>query len=244
MAEMKSGKRWFLFIFGLLYLIFFSSGVKTTRAEAEHLPRFLDITGFTSSPELFFDNWQVQTVASVPAQTQYRLVSDEFQGRVIQASARTSFAGLTRRLEIDPLLYPYISWSWKVSGTLNMADLTKKEGDDSPARLMVSFGRNYRKGGRPAGTLCYVWATGEATESLHENPYSPEIMVIVVASGEQDVGTWQQYRRNFVDDYHRAFGEPPGKIRGVTLITDTDNTGGQVDAWYGSIRFERKSTAP
>lgn len=241
---MIAGKKLLLFLF-VTFFQYFTIDIKAAQTSAEHLPGFVDITGLgSSSAEMFFDIWKVQSLSSTSAQTDYRLVADKLQGTVIQATARASVAGLTRKLEIDPQQYPFVTWSWKVSATLDMADLTRKESDDSPARLMVSFGRDYSKGGRPEGTLCYVWATDEVKGSFTLNPYSPDIMVIVVASGEEKIGTWQQYRRNLVDDYHRAFGEPPKKIRAVTLLSDTDNTGAQVDAWYGSVRFERETADP
>jgi hypothetical protein len=59
----------------------------------------------------------------------------------------------------------------------------------------------------------------------------------VVSSGGNGVGTWQRYRRNFVDDYRRAFGTEPGRLIGIAILTDTDNTRQQVSAQYGKIRL-------
>ena len=36
-------------------------------------------------------------------------------------------------------------------------------------------------------------------------------------------------------DFQRAFGEAPGPVLGVALMTDSDNTGGQAQAWYADI---------
>ena len=33
------------------------------------------------------------------------------------------------------------------------------------------------------------------------------------------------------------FGEEPGPLTSVGVLTDSDNTGATVDAWYGDIRF-------
>jgi hypothetical protein len=35
----------------------------------------------------------------------------------------------------------------------------------------------------------------------------------------------------------RPFGEEPGRLLAVGVLTDTDNTGGHAEAWYGDIRF-------
>ncbi len=36
-----------------------------------------------------------------------------------------------------------------------------------------------------------------------------------------------------------AFGGPPGKITAIGIMTDTDNTGDNVHAYYGDIVFKR-----
>lgn len=53
-----------------------------------------------------------------------------------------------------------------------------------------------------------------------------------------------------LDDYKRAFGRAPGRITAIAIMTDTDNTGAAVEAYYGDIRFvsaadhARVTTAP
>jgi len=44
--------------------------------------------------------------------------------------------------------------------------------------------------------------------------------------------------RNVHDDFVRAFGEEPGMLTAVGVMTDTDNADGYAEAWYGDIRFE------
>ena len=206
---------------------------------AEQKSNAIDVTGFSSqTPELFFNDWKVRTAPSIPEHTVYRLIEDGQRSRVIEATAHASFAALSRELSVDPNLYRYIDWSWKVSGVAASADFSKKETDDAPVRLMVSFGRNLFKGGIPKRSLCYVWSSNDAVGTFIESPYTSDVMAVVVASGERNIGEWQQYRRNLVDDYRHAFGEDPGEIRAISLISDTDNTKAQVSAWYGAITLE------
>jgi len=232
---MKAGKTPFIFL--SVALLFVLTTATTPAAENQTID-LIDVTGFSSpSPETFLDDWKIKTGSSGAGQTEYRLVVDEERGYVIQATAQASFAGLTRRVAIDPALYPLITWSWKVSATINAAKLSEKNGDDSPARLMVSFGRDFSKGGMPEASLCYAWSSTEPEGSVIVNPYTRDVKVIVVASGGEKVGLWQQYRRNLVDDYRLAFGGEPGEVRAITIISDTDNTKEQLKAWYGTITF-------
>jgi len=41
------------------------------------------------------------------------------------------------------------------------------------------------------------------------------------------------------EDYKRAFREEPLLTRSIGIMTDTDNTGEKVLAYYGDISFER-----
>ena len=233
---METGKYPAILVF---LVLFFVKAVAI--AEQLHDSDHMDVTAFSSlSPESFLNDWKIKSGSSIPEQTRYRLVVDNDWGTVIEATAQASFAGMTRELEVAPQRFPVVVWSWKVSAIIESANLTIKEKDDAPARLLISFGRDFTKGGRPEGSLCYVWSAKEPVGSFIVNPYSSDIMVIVVASGQADVGVWQQYRRNIVDDYRRAFGDEPGTIRAITIITDTDNTRDQLTSWYGGIGFARE----
>ncbi len=59
--------------------------------------------------------------------------------------------------------------------------------------------------------------------------------MIVVESGPARLRQWIGYERDIVADYRRAFGEDPPPISGVALMTDSDNTGESVVAYYGDI---------
>ena len=215
----------------LLHILFWSLG-SPVFANTHH---YHDLSGFSSGSTTFFNLWQLKTPSSNTSLTEYQLIADDRFGYIIEARARDSMAGLYRELSLDPLTYPYLDWSWKISNPIEGARLDDKQRDDAAARIIISFGRDLLKGGIPKGSLCYVWAAHEDREALITNPYSSEIKVIVVESGSENEGKWQYYRRNLIEDYQRAFGEAPGIIRAVTIISDTDNTGSETKAWYGPI---------
>ncbi|MDZ7813391.1 MAG: DUF3047 domain-containing protein [Ideonella sp.] len=43
------------------------------------------------------------------------------------------------------------------------------------------------------------------------------------------------YERNVIADFKRAFGEMPGPIIALGIMTDADNTGGRAQAWYANV---------
>ena len=53
--------------------------------------------------------------------------------------------------------------------------------------------------------------------------------------GPQRLGRWLSYERNVLADYERVFGEPPGRISSVGVLTDGDALKTRLEAWYGDI---------
>ena len=61
----------------------------------------------------------------------------------------------------------------------------------------------------------------------------------VAESGREKLGVWQDQSRDIYADFVRAFGEAPGRITSIAIMTDTDNTGENVHAYYGDMVFKR-----
>ena len=89
----------------------------------------------------------------------------------------------------------------------------------------------------PYATLMYVWCNHRPVESVIQNPRTDRIQKIVVESGSQRLNQWLTYERNIREDYEKAFGEPPGALIGIGLMTDSDNTRSHAQSWYGAIRL-------
>jgi hypothetical protein len=202
----------------------------------------IDLSSFTSriSANALPDRWRHLNFSKVNSATSYAVVPDATYGAVIEARSDGAAGALVRSVFIDPRQYPFLTWHWKISKTLPESSLHEKEGDDFPVRLMLSFS-NSAKSVAPAAkfevqdkTLCYVWMANEPIGTRAVNPNYDNVVTIVAAdSGE--VGSWFGFSRNIVDDYLSAFSEEPGMITGVALMTDSDNTGARVTAWYGPI---------
>jgi len=92
----------------------------------------------------------------------------------------------------------------------------------------------------PYATLMYIWENKAPVGTVIRSNHSSRIKMMVAASGKNGIGEWQSFTRNIVEDYEKAFGEKPGKLIGIGVLTDTDNTGGAVEAWYGDIRLLRE----
>jgi len=188
--------------------------------------------------------------------TRYDLV-DDGGTVVLKAHAERAASGVGHAAPAGYENLPMLQWRWKVSAALASADPADGMKEDSPARVLMEFDGDRSKlsfkertvdsvseqlAGRPLpfATLMYIHAASLPVGTIVPNPHTKRIQMIVVASGSTAVGTWQTVTRNWRDDYQKAFGQPPGTLIKVGVMTDTDNTGETVDAWYGDIRLMPK----
>jgi hypothetical protein len=84
----------------------------------------------------------------------------------------------------------------------------------------------------------YVWCNKRPVNSVIQNPRTDRIRKIVVESGADRLNQWLIYERNIKADYEKAFGEAPGALVGIGLMTDSDNTRSKALAWYGPIELK------
>lgn len=214
-----------------------------------------DVTHFsTGRPgEVFPGGWRLWTFSSFKKPTEYQMVVED--GRIaIGASADSSASGLVHDVKIDPLHFPFLRWHWKVDRIIATADNATRQFEDSPARVVISFSGDRSKFSfddrlfaaqikaftgqeLPYATLMYIWGNRRPPESLISNSHSARIKMIVVQSGSDKTGRWLEETRNIADDFRRAFGEGAGAIHSVGIMTDTDNTGTEAQAFYGDITF-------
>ncbi|BFU91687.1 MAG: hypothetical protein NTAFB01_28740 [Nitrospira sp.] len=198
------------------------------------------------------DGWKPLIFKKVPVQTKYEIVIDG-DVTVVKACSEGSASGLTKEVKIDPREYPVVRWRWKVENVLKNSDVNRREGDDYPARLYITFeydpdkvGLSKKlkyKAGRaifgdiPIAALNYIWETNTPVGTIVENAFTNFAQMIVVESGPQKVGTWIDEERNLYADYKKAFGDEPPMINGVAIMSDTDNTKERAVAYYGDITF-------
>jgi hypothetical protein len=203
--------------------------------------------------------WRVWQLSGFKRPTEYRLVDHD--GRtVVFARARSSASGLIFPIAVDPSEYRYLHWHWNVPALIHRADNTRRATEDSPARIVIAFDgdksklpleerlfadqfRMFTKQEFPYAILMYIWENRAPVGSVIENLHTSRIRMIVADSGDANLGTWREETRNLYEDYRRAFGEAPGPVKSVAIMTDTDNTGEEAEAYYGDIAFLRSAPA-
>jgi hypothetical protein len=198
--------------------------------------------------------WETVKITDNKKPTDYRLV-DVDGVTVLEATSSAAATGLAQRIPIDLGQWPVVEWRWKINRLIESADNTKQGKEDAPVRLVFEFDGDKKKlsfseraamslaesiSGRepPYATLMYIWAPSGAAGTVIPNPRTNRVQMVVASSGPAGVGKWQPLSRNLREDFKRAFGEDPGKLTAYGVLSDTDNTGESIQAWYGDIRFK------
>jgi hypothetical protein len=192
--------------------------------------------------------------------TEYSLVDHE--GRtVILARSRAGASGLVFPISIDLKEYPSLHWHWKVPALIPGADNSQRHTEDSPVRIVITFdgdksklpleerlfADNFRLFTRqefPYAILMYIWENRAPVGRVIDNLHTSRIKMIVADTGAENLGKWRAETRNVYEDYKRAFGEEPPPIRSIGIMTDSDNTGTDAEAYYGDITFLAPGVMP
>lgn len=204
-------------------------------------------------PEGLPAGWKPLIIFKTKKPTDYRLV-EEGGRTVLLARASASSSALMHETNVDPLEQPWLNWQWKINHLLNAADNTQRATEDSPVRIVLGFdgdkdslpfvdqmlfetARVVTGHDFPYATLMYIWENRLPIGTVIRSTHSSRIKMMVAATGPEGVGEWREFTRNIVEDFEKAYGEKPGRLLGVGVLTDTDNTGETVQAWYGDIRL-------
>lgn len=210
----------------------------------------------SKSGEALPDGWAPWRIDPRKASTRYALVSQDGTV-VVHAQASGSVSGLIRRLRIDPVAHPLLRWRWKVEQPVAGASLRAAAREDAAVRVVVAFDGDHARlepleqhrlalAGAlsgleaPYAMLMYTWSEDEEAGSIVTNPRTSRVRMVVVEAGRTRLGRWLDYERDVLADFRRAFGEEPGAIVAVGVLTDADDTRSAASAYYGDISFHAR----
>lgn len=188
-------------------------------------------------------------------QTTFKLVDHE-QRPGTQADAAKSVGMLRHSLRVPPEQLGLLKFSWQVPELIEGADMGLRHADDSPVRVVLAFeGDRGKFSARdamlselshaltgeelPYATLMYVWSNHRPIGTVIANTRTERIQKIVVESGGAQLKRWLEYERDVRADFQQAFGESPGALVAIGLMTDSDNTQSTTRAWYGAMSLTR-----
>ena len=194
--------------------------------------------------------WQHLTF---PGKTANQFAYLQVDGRRAMGVRSGSAVSMLRKIvSIDPEQLAGLRFSWKVPSLIAGADLGLREKEDSPVRLVLAFdGDRSRMSPRdhmlselahtltgeemPYATLMYVWSNHHVPGTVLKSWRTERIRKLVLESGPDRLNRWLDYERDIRADFVAAFGEEPGRLIAVGIMTDTDNTRSKAQAWYGPV---------
>ncbi|MGL4577079.1 MAG: DUF3047 domain-containing protein [Burkholderiaceae bacterium] len=198
--------------------------------------------------------------------TQYALVDGASVGvakTVLRATADKSASLLLKKLP-KPIDAHNLRWSWRVDQLNIEAKTADPKLEDSPVRIVLAFAPPNAKAlanlpfkdqlflqsaklmhreDPPYATLMYVWSNDLPADTVISSAHTGRVRMVVAESGPARAGQWLTYSRNVAADYQRAFGVAPGKLIGVAILTDTDNTRAKTTAYYSDVVFYKAAAA-
>ena len=204
-----------------------------------------------------FGQWEPYVVMPANARTKYHLANVD--GAVaLEADAAEGGSGMYRKIRIDLKTHPILEWRWRLprppsgaawSATAPILLSLGFDGDPSKldilARIKLRMAKALTANGLPYASLLYVWRADVPVDTVEENRHTDRVRMVVVESGEENVDRWVTVRRNVLEDYRKAFGEEPGNIVAVGVLTDVGDDGSPRRAFYGDITVRQSSaTAP
>lgn len=212
-------------------------------------------TPFSQAPALEGSpaGWHAYRLLRFKPLTRYSLVRDGAT-MVVHAHASSSASGIQHPVSVDLHDYPVATWRWRVPRLIDNADNEVPFMSDAPARVVFTFeggrerlpaheqlnfdlARAFSGNDLPYATLMYIWEPGREEGDIITHYNSTRVKMIVAANGHRELDRWHFLRVNLLEDYRRAFGEDPPRVKAVGIMSDSDNTGTVIDAYYGDIRF-------
>ena len=185
------------------------------------------------------------------AETRYTVV-DKGGRPALGAVSEASASMWRKRVSVAPPEFKTVSFSWWVDTKPTLANVADVDREDSAARVLFGFAGDINglptrtrmmfdlaealTGEKPPyATLMYVWDATAPVGSVIINPRSDRVRKIVVDSGTAQLRQWRDHRRDLAADFRLAFGEEPGLLISMALMSDSDNTRSSARAWYGPI---------
>jgi len=191
----------------------------------------------------------------LPGKTATQYSWTEKDGRPALAAASDRSASIWRkRLQPSLAQVGEVSFSWWVQGLIPNASVADIDHEDAVARVIFGFGGDSDKlplktrmkfelaqaltgEAPPYATLMYVWDSKLPVGTVVVNPRSDRIRKIVVDSGPGELRRWRDHKRDLAADFRLAFGEEPGPLMSMAVMTDSDNSRSSARTWYGAVEL-------
>jgi hypothetical protein len=169
--------------------------------------------------------------------------------RALGAASERSASLWRRKVDVAAERLGPVEFAWWVDTLIEDASIADASREDAAARVLFAFEGDERKlpartraiydlaealtGERPPyATLMYVFETSKPVGTIVHGVRSDRVRKMVLDSGAGSLRQWRVHQRDLAADFRAAFGEDPGRLIAVAVMTDSDNTKSRAAAWY------------
>ena len=181
--------------------------------------------GSDSGPEA----WHIHVTKGTPDIA--RVPGEQFPE--LRLRSRKASFGLERNFDVNLKEFPYLNWRWKVTQLPDGGDFRSSLSDDQAAQVLVVF--------PDRRILTYLWDSSAPKGTAQPASYLPmvHIFAFVCRSGPAERNQWLAETRNLVDDFRKAFGFDPERVKGLRLQINSQHTGTFAESYFGEVAFLR-----
>ncbi|MCK9273805.1 MAG: DUF3047 domain-containing protein [Syntrophales bacterium] len=240
----------------LLMFSLFPCGFQIEAAHGNESDRI--VLGFKKEPGEDTVPSQWKHVAKPGKKENTILLEREGKSIIVHMKSLNSYSSLLTVPSVDLYEYPILAWRWKIDRVTGMAREDTIDRNDSVARVRAVYGAKEATSPsfvdgilknfgfslwpkEPAGyKIDYIWGNGFPRGTIIDYPGSSRHKIMFVESGEKKADRWVWEKRNLVEDYKNIFGGHAEGLKGILVLSDTEDTNEGVNAYFGNIVLMKK----
>ena len=188
-------------------------------------------------PQAFPDNWKVRGDEN-EARVIYR-VAEENGNHFLHARAENQGVQIGLTKTFPPKQFPILQWRWRAKQFPPGANEQVLKANDSAAGVYVVFDSTL-----VPRAIKYVWSSSLPVGAHLTSPVYWRAKIVVLESGSISGEGWRKESVNFYEDYKQLFGDEPGEVKGVALLTDSDTTETVAEADYDDFTLFDVNAVP
>lgn len=132
---------------------------------------------------------------------------------------------------------PILRWDWRIHDIPEGGDENSSNMNDVAASVYIVFDTSRFLFQRVPVSIRYTWSSSHPVGSEFSKLRGRQ-RIIVVGTGNENMGNWQTFERNIVEDYIRFFGEkPPSRPIALLILSASDNTRSFAKADYDNFEL-------
>jgi len=146
-------------------------------------------------------------------------IEEEGGNRFLRARAENRGTHIGLEYVFDSKMLQHLRWRWRVRTLPAGADERVAERHDAAAQVYVVFDNQYWP-----RIVKFIWSTASPVGSRFTNPLYNRGRVVVLRSGAPEKSGWYEEKVNFYAEYKKFFGNEPGQVQGIGVLTSSDST--------------------